>query len=584
MLMTYTAYLALCVCIAGILWRVVRWSRTAIGPEAAESSPRQRIGSMLTTVLSTVASRKCWSLIKAFFMEVLLQRHIARQSTVRWVMHMGLFYGVLLLIVMHALDDLMLADWVADYASTLNPFMFLRHLLGLLMAIGLLVAVVRRYRKGPLKRFNTGSDRWLLAMLAVILMTGIFLETTQIISESVFDEMVVDYWGSEDPEEIAPLKAYWADRFAVVFQAQVEADADAFAEGEALHVDYCAMCHSSPRSAFLSYPLAKAAKPVAASLDRERVDLLLWYVHYFASCLALALLPFGKFFHLVSVPVSLAVRATGDAAESKPQNRSTRRAMGVDACTHCGVCSRHCSVAPIMTVIQNPTILPSEKIGQVGRMAQNKLSESKHWRLAQGSDICTACGRCTDLCPSGIDLQDLWAASETDLNTHGYPTPHNWIRQRTISQWSDKAKEKPAIIEEKEERAPGPRFTENPDTFWACVQCTTCTTVCPVVAASDNPRQDLDLTPQQVMNLMRLELKDAALGCRMVWDCVTCYKCQEHCPQGVPVADVLYELRNEACRRLHPRDSGGGNADDGGHEPEPAESEMDIFGSPQEDQ
>jgi heterodisulfide reductase subunit C len=73
-----------------------------------------------------------------------------------------------------------------------------------------------------------------------------------------------------------------------------------------------------------------------------------------------------------------------------------------------------------------------------------------------------------------------------------------------------------------------------------------------VVAASDNPSKDLDMTPQQVMNLMRLELKEMALGCKMVWNCVTCYKCQEHCPQGVPVADVLYELRNEACRRLAP--------------------------------
>ena len=70
-----------------------------------------------------------------------------------------------------------------------------------------------------------------------------------------------------------------------------------------------------------------------------------------------------------------------------------------------------------------------------------------------------------------------------------------------------------------------------------------------MVAASDDPQQDLDLTPQQIMNLMRLQLKDEAFGCRMLWDCVTCYQCQEHCPQNVKVADVLYELRNEAGRR-----------------------------------
>jgi heterodisulfide reductase subunit C len=92
-------------------------------------------------------------------------------------------------------------------------------------------------------------------------------------------------------------------------------------------------------------------------------------------------------------------------------------------------------------------------------------------------------------------------------------------------------------------------LTDRPETFWACVQCTTCTSVCPVVAASDNPQRDLDLTPQQIMNLMRLQLKDEAFESRMLWDCVTCYKCQEHCPQDVKVADVLYELRNEAYRR-----------------------------------
>ena len=50
----------------------------------------------------------------------------------------------------------------------------------------------------------------------------------------------------------------------------------------------------------------------------------------------------------------------------------------------------------------------------------------------------------------------------------------------------------------------------------------------------------------QILNsLMRLELKEAALGSRMVWDCATCYQCQQHCPQGVPVTDLLYELRGK---------------------------------------
>jgi heterodisulfide reductase subunit C len=36
----------------------------------------------------------------------------------------------------------------------------------------------------------------------------------------------------------------------------------------------------------------------------------------------------------------------------------------------------------------------------------------------------------------------------------------------------------------------------------------------------------------------------------MVWDCATCYQCQEHCPAGIRVTEVLYELRNRGYERL----------------------------------
>jgi heterodisulfide reductase subunit C len=33
------------------------------------------------------------------------------------------------------------------------------------------------------------------------------------------------------------------------------------------------------------------------------------------------------------------------------------------------------------------------------------------------------------------------------------------------------------------------------------------------------------------------------MGAKMIWDCLTCYQCQEHCPQNVKVTDILYELK-----------------------------------------
>lgn len=555
MYLTYCAYLALAICLMGCLWRICRWFTISIGPESSVSSPGRRLVAACRAVLGVLFGPKLPRIAGTLIADVLLQRQIARQSPLRWMMHLGLLYGVLMLVLIHALDDLIMMRLFDDYASTLNPYMMLRNLSALLLLIGVVIAFVRRKKIAVLKRFSNRTDRWALGLLALILLSGIVLEAVQIISAPIFDEMVADYMGEEDPIATAALQAYWAAHYEVVFESTPVDDPETLDRGAELHKEYCAVCHSRPDSAFVAYPVAHMLKPLSDLLAQARFDIWLWQFHYLVSCLALAYLPFGKLFHLVSVPVSLAVRSVGAARDNTPDNLPTRRAMGLDACTHCGVCSRHCSVAPILAVIDNPTILPSEKTGAVEAMATDRMTQAQNWKLAQGSDICTACGRCTDICPSGIDLQDLWQASQNDLVRRGYAPPHEWIRCHTIIEWAESLKKTQSGngTGSQQSLESGLGLADNPDTFWACVQCTTCTTVCPVVAASDNPRRDLDLTPQQVMNLMRLELKHMALGCRMVWDCVTCYKCQEHCPQGVPVADVLYELRNEACRRLTPK-------------------------------
>jgi len=85
-------------------------------------------------------------------------------------------------------------------------------------------------------------------------------------------------------------------------------------------------------------------------------------------------------------------------------------------------------------------------------------------------------------------------------------------------------------------------------TYSYCFSCQNCSTVCPVVANYENPQEVLGLLPHQIMRSVGLGLKDLAFGSKMLWDCVTCYQCQEHCPQGVKVTDVLYELKNLAIK------------------------------------
>jgi heterodisulfide reductase subunit C/nitrate reductase gamma subunit len=529
------ATIALGICLAGTLWRIGRWFWSDIGPESLSLPTKRRMRAARQTLWRVFSGRRLFKVVGAFQWEVLLLGHLLRRHPLRWAAHMLIGYGLLTLILFHALDDWITPLVFSDYEPTLNPFRWLRNLLGALVLMGVLATVVRHFRQAG-EAFRTPGDRLLLVLIVVVVLSGVLLESARILSPAVFDAMVEDYMGDDDPEEVAALQAYWAAEFgAWRARSGTGFSGEQIKTGASIHETFCAACHDRPQSAFLSYPLSRLMKPLMAVAGDHRLNQWLWNVHFWATCLALACLPFSKLFHFIATPISIMVRAAGPAA-AHPALQPVRRALALDACTHCGMCSQHCSVAPIYKVLGNPNILPAEKLKGIKRFQTHRKQSLPKATLVEGSFICTLCGRCTQWCPSGIDLQDLWQASRKDMIQSGAAP----LRRRSAPPLQT------ALV------PPAPAslgLSDRPETFWACVQCTTCTSVCPVVAVSEDPQRDLGLTPQQIMNLMRLQLKEQAMDSRMLWDCVTCYKCQEHCPQDVKVADVLYELRNEAWHR-----------------------------------
>lgn len=546
------AIIALCLCTAGVLWRVGRWLRSDFAADDTGWPPGVAAPPAPGLTQGRAPSRTL-QLVWVFLRDVIFQKPLLRRDRVRWCAHMAVCYGFLLLIGLHALDDWTAPVLFADYVPTRDPFRWLRNFLAAVVLGGVITMLIRHRAGAAWEGKRSIADRLLPVLLTVIVLSGVVLESAQIISPSLYAAMVEDYMGFDEPEEVAALGNYWSAEFGAVTDFS-DPKAVVFdpAAGPDLHATYCADCHSPPRSAFLSYPLSRALKPAAVRMDALGCDRWLWQLHFLASCLALACLPFSKGFHLLATPANLLARAAGPVAAQPPGLRPIRRTMGMDACTHCGVCSLHCPVAPHYRAMANAAILPSEKLRRLKRQRAGGLSASETARLSEGSFICTLCGRCTERCPSGIDLQDLWRASRRDLIQKGFPP----FDGRATGPCGDRRSGP---------RPPAPAplslgLTDRPEAFRTCVQCTTCTNVCPVVAASDDPQRDLGLTPQQIMNLMRLQLKDQALGCRMLRDCVTCYKCQEHCPQDVKVADVLYELRNAAWQRRIPDRQGPASA------------------------
>lgn len=545
MLFNTTLYLSLLICFAGILWRLKQWFTIDIGPEAP-GTVGQRIAAALRGVAATVFSRRLPTVITAFLCDVMLQVDLFKKHRLRWLMHMLIFWGFGLQLVFHALDGVVTQRLFSDYASTLNPFFFLRNFFGVIVLAGVSIALVRRFKIPAQKKISGRNDLLPLLLLMMIMLSGFLLEATKIVSEPIFDEMVEDYLGSDDPEELAPLRAVWAHDYHVVFDPVPEIMPELLEEGRALNEESCAFCHSRPAAAFASLPLAMLAKPAAAKLNRIRADELLWHLHYLLCFAALALAPFTKFKHLLTTPLTLALRTVAPSEESLALNLKSRRALALDSCTHCGACSRVCSVAPISQVLSNLDILPSEKLISLARSSGKELPAARMETFSEGSFICTECFRCTQVCPSGLDLQDLWRASKVSLAGQGFPeiytravcAPVETLLQVMTTKSSPAAKDDTMDL------------CDDPSTFQNCVQCAVCTSVCPVVAAATEPEHDPEIGPHLVTNLLRMQQMELALASRMVWACVTCYQCQEHCPQHIRVADLLYELRNRGWSRM----------------------------------
>jgi heterodisulfide reductase subunit C/nitrate reductase gamma subunit len=579
MFFTISLYVALAIFGLGIVYKISTWFRYKIGVDGTNIPTSSRISAAVKGIIFTIFSVKIFTLLKVFILDTLLQVRVLRQDFLRWLMHICLYLGFMLLLLMHALDTFITSALFPEYYSTLNPFMFLRDLFGLMVIIGIGIALYRRFILKVPRLRTAGQDHYAIIILAVIMISGVLLEGSKITSYSRYEEMVDEYTMSADEEELRALEAYWVKEFALVSpNLKGPFDEETLELGKESHEMTCVQCHSKPQSAFLGYTTAKIISPIALGLDRANVPTILWYIHFLACWLGLAYLPFSKMFHIFASPLSLLANSVMVKGISDPANIATRQVLELDACTHCCTCSLNCSVGVAFETIPNLNILPSEKIASVKALASGKeLTEKQLKHIQEGIYLCTNCRRCTVVCPVGINLQDLWFSVRETLLKSGYPeflalSPFSYYRGLMREELVDdnypapliqareaiaaqcslmKPSEKPlALTPTNREFKSALGLSDQASTFSGCFGCETCTTVCPVVANFENPQEELGLLPHQIMHSCGLGLKDLAFGSNMLWDCLTCYQCQEHCPQSVSVTDVLYELKNRAIKQV----------------------------------
>jgi heterodisulfide reductase subunit C len=79
----------------------------------------------------------------------------------------------------------------------------------------------------------------------------------------------------------------------------------------------------------------------------------------------------------------------------------------------------------------------------------------------------------------------------------------------------------------------------------ACFTCRTCTASCPITAVNES------FNPLRIIRLAIYGLKKEVLGSDFIWLCSSCYACQERCPQGVSITEIMTLLKNMAVKEGH---------------------------------
>lgn len=562
--------IAIIVFLVGLFLRLYEWFTKGIRHPENELSVSDRIAAALKGLFSTLLSGKIVQVISTFFTDVFFQKRLLAKNIMRWVAHTLIFTGFILLLLMHGLGIGVSESFFSGYYSTLQPYLSLRNIFALMVLVGVCIAVYRRLTDKPKRVKSLTSDWGALLFVGAIIISGVLLESSKISSYSSFQGMVEEYGDVADDEEALALETYWAAEHGLVSANVTKPfNSDIVEQGREISGNSCIECHAATSGAFVSYSLAKVIGPVISGGAS-----FFFYLHLLTCFAFLAWLPFSKMFHVIAVPISLLINGImgfKEPAESGA-NVLNRQMIGLSACTHCGSCSELCSSLMFYESFQNDFILPSEKVQFLKKIAAGaEVDEATLKHLQKGLYICTSCDRCSTVCPSGINLRELFTTSRYHLLAKGLPEPSILshfsfplaLAQNFVDDHLKALKKVEQLFKESFKKLSDmttltlarPAEVGN-NSYQGCYSCQRCTNICPVVRLYDNPEEELDMLPHQIIFSLGVGNKEIATGSNMIWSCSTCYLCQEHCPNGVELTDIFYNLKNAAISKIET----GGNA------------------------
>ncbi|NWG03546.1 MAG: cytochrome b/b6 domain-containing protein [Syntrophaceae bacterium] len=166
--------------LGGITLHLSLWFRGTVGTPSF--SAHEKVSYLAEKIWRVVFSKKIFTLLKVFLIDVLFLRGILKESLSRWTIHtfiylpffLRFFIGLILLILSKVFPMSSTVAILLD--KNYAPMAFTYDLLGLCVIIGVGGATMRRLQKTFQNRPSSSQDMIVLALLGGILITGFIVE------------------------------------------------------------------------------------------------------------------------------------------------------------------------------------------------------------------------------------------------------------------------------------------------------------------------------------------------------------------------------------------------------------------------
>ncbi len=381
--------LSISIFLIGILAHLSFWFKGAL-TRTKEGSFKEKLGFLTGTLYNAIFARAS---LRLLFRNIILETTLLRRDPTRWPMHFPLALGFCILFFIGSLGD-QLTDWGLLNIQKDTPwFAFVNDAAGMLLLFGLLLAIHRRYLlKLPyLKTFL--DDKVLVILLLVSLLTGYVVEGLRLLSTGL-----------------------------------------------------------DSRASFVGASLAGVLSPLSSNWDSSY--LYIWWLHALVSLAFFSYIPFSRAFHLFTTPLTLLVNSL-DHKQSfisidpngKTPNFTVKQLLEFSGCTRCGECLRVCEtykdreVDPIAPAIKLKEMKDHllHKYGPAWAssvLGGKRFSDEDLSTLSEAAFRCTLCGYCTQVCPSRIDLQNMWYSIRQEYSTGvgKYPKGFQHIKDGVASE------------------------------------------------------------------------------------------------------------------------------------------------------